>query len=575
LVRESLKAASASTCRCAMDISVVPDFRKLFESVPGLYLVLTRDLIVVAATDAYLRATMTDRQEIMGRHLFEVFPDNPEDPGATGVSNLRASLDRVLRFARPDAMAVQKYDLRRPDGSFEERYWSPLNTPLLNQIGEVGWIIHRVEDVTEVVWLKSEEAERDVLAHEQQSVISQLRAANEELARGREALQESEARFRGLVEELNSREAHLQSILATVPDAMVIIDERGVIQSFSAAAERLFGFLTDEVKGKNVSVLMPAPYRQEHDSYLSRYLTTGERRIIGVGRIVVGQRENGSTFPMELAVGEVVLEGKRQFIGFVRDLTQRQEREHLLHQVQSELLHISRLSTMGEMASALAHELNQPLSAVANYLQGSKRLLQNSPDPRASTIMEALDKASEQAVRAGQVIHRLRDFVARGETENRIESIKKLVEEASALALVAAKDHSVRMNLQLDPSFDLVLVDRVQIQQVLLNLLRNGLEAMQSSKHRELIVSTGPAENDMVAVDVADTGSGISPDVASRLFQPFVTTKRQGMGVGLSISRTIIRSHGGEITVEPNPGGGTIFRFTLRGVGPESLTDGQ
>jgi two-component system sensor kinase FixL len=558
-----------------MDISVVPDFRKLFESVPGLYLVLTRDLIVVAATDAYLRATMTDRQEIMGRHLFEVFPDNPEDPGATGVSNLRASLDRVLRFARPDAMAVQKYDLRRPDGSFEERYWSPLNTPLLNQIGEVGWIIHRVEDVTEVVWLKSEEAERDVLAHEQQSVISQLRAANEELARGREALQESEARFRGLVEELNSREAHLQSILATVPDAMVIIDERGVIQSFSAAAERLFGFLTDEVKGKNVSVLMPAPYRQEHDSYLSRYLTTGERRIIGVGRIVVGQRENGSTFPMELAVGEVVLEGKRQFIGFVRDLTQRQEREHLLHQVQSELLHISRLSTMGEMASALAHELNQPLSAVANYLQGSKRLLQNSPDPRASTIMEALDKASEQAVRAGQVIHRLRDFVARGETENRIESIKKLVEEASALALVAAKDHSVRMNLQLDPSFDLVLVDRVQIQQVLLNLLRNGLEAMQSSKHRELIVSTGPAENDMVAVDVADTGSGISPDVASRLFQPFVTTKRQGMGVGLSISRTIIRSHGGEITVEPNPGGGTIFRFTLRGVGPESLTDGQ
>ena len=259
----------------------------------------------------------------------------------------------------------------------------------------------------------------------------------------------------------------------------------------------------------------------------------------------------------------------------MRDLTQRQEREQLLHEVQSELLHISRLSTMGEMASALAHELNQPLSAVANYLQGSKRLLQNSPDPRAPMIMEALDKASEQAVRAGQVIHRLRDFVARGETEKRIESIKKLVEEASALALVAAKDHSVRMNLQLDPSLDLVLVDRVQIQQVLLNLLRNALEAMQISEHRVLIVSTGPAENDMVAVDVADTGSGISPDVASRLFQPFVTTKRQGMGVGLSISRTIIQSHGGQITVEPNPGGGTIFRFTLRGVGPETRTDGQ
>ena len=243
--------------------------------------------------------------------------------------------------------------------------------------------------------------------------------------------------------------------------------------------------------------------------------------------------------------------------------------------MQSELLHISRLSTMGEMASALAHELNQPLSAVANYLQGSRRLLQNSPDERAPMIMQAMDKAAEQAVRAGQVIQRLRDFVARGETEKRIESIKKLIEEASALALVAAKDHLVRMSLRLDPSIDLVLVDKVQIQQVLLNLLRNALEAMQTSERRELIVSTRPADDNMVAVDVADTGSGISPDVASRLFQPFVTTKRQGMGVGLSISRTIIESHGGQITAEPNHGGGTIFRITLRGVAPEELNNAQ
>jgi two-component system sensor kinase FixL len=387
--------------------------------------------------------------------------------------------------------------------------------------------------------------------------------------------QRSASQLRAANEQLALSHAHLRSILETVPDAMVVIDERGMIQSFSAAAERLFGFTAAEVQERNVGMLMPAPYRHEHDGYLGHYLTTGERKIIGVGRVVVGQRRDGSTFPMELSVGEVAHEGKRKFIGFVRDLTQRQEGERLLHEVQSELLHISRLSTMGEMASALAHELNQPLSAVANYLQGSKRLLQNSTDTRASMIMEALDKASEQAVRAGQVIHRLRDFVARGETEKRIESIKKLIEEASALALVAAKDHSVRVNLQLDPSRDLVLADRVQIQQVLLNLLRNGLEAMQRSERRELIVSTGPAENDMVAVGVADTGSGISPDVASRLFQPFVTTKRQGMGVGLSISRTIIQSHGGQMTVEPNLGGGTIFRFTLPGVGTETRADGQ
>ena len=186
-----------------------------------------------------------------------------------------------------------------------------------------------------------------------------------------------------------------------------------------------------------------------------------------------------------------------------------------------------------------------------------------------------MDKAAEQAIRAGQVIQRLRDFVARGETEKRIESIKKLVEEATALALIAAKDQSVRMNLQHDPSVDLVLVDKVQIQQVLLNLLRNALEAMQTSERRELTVSTSPAENNMVAVNVADTGCGISPEIAAQLFKPFVTTKRQGMGIGLSISRTIIESHGGQITVKPNPGGGTIFCFTLRGVVPEELADDQ
>ena len=387
--------------------------------------------------------------------------------------------------------------------------------------------------------------------------------------------QRSARQLRVAHEELAISHAHVRSILETVPDAMVVIDERGMIQSFSTTAERLFGFTAGEVQGRNVSMLMPAPYRHEHDGYLARYLTTGERRIIGVGRVVVGQRKDGGTFPMELSVGEVALEGKKQFIGFVRDLTRRREGERLLHEVQSELLHISRLSTMGEMASALAHELNQPLSAIANYLQGSRRLLQNSSDDRAPVIVDAMDKAAEQAIRAGQVIQRLRDFVARGETEKRIESIKKLVEEASALALVAAKDQLVRVDLRLDPSIDLVLVDKIQIQQVLLNLLRNGLEAMQTAERRELHVSTSPVEDNMVAVNVGDTGCGIAPEVASRLFQPFVTTKKQGMGVGLSISRTIIESHGGQITVEPNPGGGTIFRFTLRGVVPEELTDGQ
>jgi len=376
---------------------------------------------------------------------------------------------------------------------------------------------------------------------------------------------------RDLVAELDGREAHLRSILATVPDAMIVIDESGRIQSFSSAAERLFGYTADEVRDANVSMLMPEPYSREHDGYLARYLMTGERRVIGKGRVVVGQRKDGSTFPMELSVGEVPLGEIRQFTGFVRDLTERREHEHRFHEVQAELLHISRLSTMGEMASALAHELNQPLAAIANYLQGSRRLLQDSKDERAILVIEALDKAAEQALRAGEVIQRLRSFVSRGETERRIVSISNLVEEASALALVGSRELPVRISYRLDSSADLVLVDRIQIQQVLLNLIRNAVEAMATSERRELVISATPASNRMLLIEITDTGCGLSEQVAARLFEPFVTTKRQGMGVGLSISRAIVESHGGTIAAAPNPDGGTVFRFSLQAVSPEDL----
>jgi len=369
------------------------------------------------------------------------------------------------------------------------------------------------------------------------------------------------------------REVHLQSILDSIPDAMIVIDERGIIQSFSTAAERLFGHHAADVLGKNVAMLMPMPYRGDHDSYVNRYLRTGERRIIGIGRVVVGERRDGSTFPMELAVGEMHLRNQRFFTGFIRDLTERQATEARLQELQSELVHMSRLTAMGEMASALAHELNQPLSAIANYMKGSRRLLENSADERAALLRDAMDKAGEQAIRAGQIIRRLRDFAARGESERRVEDVKKLVEEASALALVGAKDKGVRVRFEFTPRLDFVLADKVQIQQVLVNLMRNAVEAMEEMEKRELVISTESATDNMVEIAVADTGSGIAPEVSVQLFQPFVTTKRQGMGVGLSISRTIIEAHGGSIAARPNPGGGTVFCFTLPIVSKEEAVN--
>jgi two-component system sensor kinase FixL len=363
---------------------------------------------------------------------------------------------------------------------------------------------------------------------------------------------------------LGAREAHLRSILDTVPDATVVIDSKGIIQTFNRAAVRQFGYEEEEVTGRNVSMLMPQPYRGEHDSYIDRYLHTGERRIIGIDRVVVGQRKDGSTFPMKLAVGEMKSGEETFFTGFIRDLTERAESEARLEEVQGELARLARINELGEMASTLAHELNQPLSAIANYVQGCNRLLHKFDGELAGRMREALEETARQSLRAGQIIRHLREFVTRGETNRQPEDIRKLVEEAGALALVGSREAGIRTVFDFRAGTETVLVDRVQIQQVLINLMRNAVEAMRHSDRRELSVRILDAgEPGSVAIEVADTGPGLSEDVAQQLFKPFVTTKPGGMGVGLSISKRIVEAHGGAITMRRNEHGGATFHFTL------------
>lgn len=356
-------------------------------------------------------------------------------------------------------------------------------------------------------------------------------------------------------------EAHLQSILDTVPEAMIVIDTKGIMRSFSATAARLFGWSAAEAIGRNVSMLMPPPYRTEHDGYLDRYSQTGERRIIGIGRIVVGQRKDGSTFPMELAVGEANIGSERFFTGFIRDLTERRVQERRVQELQSELVHVSRLTAMGEMASSLAHELNQPLSAITNYVRGAKTLLKQT-DPDRSRIADALDRTAEQALRAGEIITRLREFVAKGETQSALENPGTLLEEAAALALFGARDLGIHVTLRAEPDMPTILVDKIQIQQVALNLIRNAIEAVANQDRRDLTI-TVRRDGDAALFEISDTGHGIGEEIRSRLFQPFVSTKSDGMGVGLSICRTIVEAHGGRIWAEPVPEGGTRFQFTL------------
>jgi two-component system sensor kinase FixL len=365
------------------------------------------------------------------------------------------------------------------------------------------------------------------------------------------------------LDDLKSREAHLQSILDAVPDATVVIDAQGIVTSFSRAAVRQFGYQPDEVVGRNVKMLMPQPYRDQHDGYIARYRQTGEKRIIGVDRVVVGQRKDGSTFPMALAVGEMPAGDRQYFTGFIRDLTERQESAARLDEAQVELARLARLNELGEMASTLAHELNQPLSAVANYVQGCMLLLDKVSDEHAARMRPALTEAAKQAIRAGDIIRHLREFVARGETERHPEDIKHIVEEAGALALLGSKQDGVRSNFDFASDDSLVLIDRVQIQQVLANLMRNSVEAMRETPTKELTVTTRNVDGQLV-LTVTDTGTGIPPRIMERLFQPFVSSKAGGMGIGLSISRRILLAHGGDISASPGPGGqGTTFTLHL------------
>ena len=506
--------------------SVPQDAADLLVGSPHAELVVSPDLRIVACTDTYLRMLRAPYDALVGKAVREAFVAGPD------LERLISSLELVGRSSRPQRTALESLVAAGTTPPTNPTPFLAMNIPVLGADHGVKWILHSLE-----------------ASFDERSPMAQA---------------------------LEAAEARLRSILQTVPDAMIIIDEQGRIESLSATAERLFGYSMAEIAGRNVSHLMPSPYREQHDAYIKRYLSTGERRIIGIGRIVVGQRKDGTTFPIHLTVGELRSAERHYFTGFIRDLTDQQLTESRLKELQSEVTHMSRYTALGEMASTLAHEINQPLTAISNYLKGSQRLLDRIDDDKVAPVLsEALGKAADQAVRAGHIIRRLREFVARGESDRRIESLPKLIEDASTLALVGARENGVTVSFRLDPKADLVLADRIQIQQVLVNLIRNAIEVMvETASERQLEIATVATADDVAEISVADTGAGLAPEVAAHLFQPFVTTKRKGMGLGLSICRTIIEAHGGKIWVENRPGGGTIFRFTLRGPGEEGVHAG-
>jgi len=361
-------------------------------------------------------------------------------------------------------------------------------------------------------------------------------------------------------------QARFESLLSTAADGIIVIDESARILAFNKICETLFGYTSEEAVGHNVKLIMPPIFSDAHDRYMDNYKRTGERKIIGLGREVAGRHRDGTIFPLELSVGEAMTPEGRQFIGVLRDLRSRRAVEQRLSQLQAQVVHMTRLSAMDEMGAAMAHELNQPLTALLLYLQAIQqqcRQTQASGKPPSDKLVGVLDKAVAEAERAGQIVQRMRQMVEKREPERTRIDLKAVTAEALDLSEFVAQGSTVRLLRAFDDEPIWIEADPTQIQQIVLNLLRNALDAARESCERWVRVAINH-DGDSASLSVTDSGPGLSEDIAKSLFRTFSTTKKSGMGLGLAISRAIAQNHGGDLMAEAGgPGEGATFRLIL------------
>jgi two-component system sensor kinase FixL len=358
----------------------------------------------------------------------------------------------------------------------------------------------------------------------------------------------------------------LAAIVGSSDDAIIAKDLNGVILSWNRAAERLFGYTASEVFGNPITIIFP-PDRLEEEAAILNQIGRGERvdhyetaRCHKDGQII---NVAVTISPIRDASGKVT--GASTIL---RDLTGRNVRDQRILELQAELAHVQRLNELGQVVSTLVHEVNQPLTAISNYVNACRRLIKTGDQER---IQSALQRITDQNNRTRGIVERIRDFVKKRDVQMRAEKLSQVIEEAIALTRASVRDGGLRLTVETDPPGVQVEIDKIQVQQVLFNLLRNAIEAMQDQPNRELVIATSLVQGGMVEISVADTGPGLVDEVRAKLFQPFVTTKVHGMGVGLSVCRAIVESHGGRLWADDNPSRGTVFRFTVRHAGPDRL----
>jgi len=515
-----------------------PDFRALFESAPGLYLVLTPELTIVAVSDAYARATMTRREDIVGRGLFDVFPDNPDDPGATGTANLRASLDRVLESRAADTMAVQKYDIRKPEsegGAFEERYWSPRNSPVLGAAGEVAYVIHEVEDVTDFVRLKQQGAAERKVTEELRSNAARM-----------EATLQATARYRALMEQAN--------------DAILILDLSGAILEANRESERLFGLPRARIVGRNYDDFVVPEERA--DSASRRGLVGSEGTIRVPNRHM--ERSGGTVVTVDVSGSLVRLGDESRVLAILRDVSERQRLE-------AQLLQSQKMESVGRLAGGVAHDFNNLLGVITRY--GDLLLHEIGPGHPSHRRVVEIRKAAD---RAASLTRQLLAFSRKQVLQLRVLDLNAVVAGIEPMLRRLIGEH-IELITALDNGVGRVKADLGQMEQVIANLAVNARDAMP--RGGKLLIETGNVELDAVyaatradarpgphvMLAVSDTGHGMDAEVLGHMFEPFFTTKAPGLGTGLGLATVygIVRQLGGQVMVYSEVERGTSFKIYL------------
>ncbi len=459
---------------------------------------------VVHFNNACENATGYDRREVIGEYVWDrlVFPEH--------VDEVKAVFRELVQ--KPVPNEHENYWLTKSGGRICVHWF---NTSIREGDGHVRWIIGAGLDIT-----GNKRAQLEIEEHA----------------------------------------ARLNAIVETAVEGIITIDTNGVIESINPAAERLFGYGAQEAIGRNVKVLMPSPYREEHDQYIERYLHTGEAKIIGTGREMMGLRKDGTTFPMELAISEVLFPNRRLFTGIIRDTSERRLAEKRERERLAEHAHAARLAALGEMASGIAHELNQPLTAIVSFADACQNLFKKKEVPE-EVIGDALSQISEQGIRAGNIIRRLRQFVKTGALDQEIVNLNAVIKDVLAMVSHEIHMNEVKVKLHLGKHLPGVWADKLQIEQVVLNLVWNAIEAMDTSDLRQLDIET-KEHDDKIQVKISDTGCGFADNMV-HLFTAFYTTKEKGTGLGLSISHRIIEAHNGKLSAITNTVGGATFSFSL------------